>query len=76
MMVTKSGSMTFRVEDDLQAAFVVACKRNDVTAAQVLRGAMRDYLSRNGQASLALVGAKSSKGKANAKERGGRASDI
>jgi hypothetical protein len=47
-----SGSMTFRVEPDLQAAFVAACKSNDVSAAQVLRAAMRDYLERNAQAAL------------------------
>jgi predicted transcriptional regulator len=57
-MGSKTGSMTFRVEDDLQAAFVAACKRNDDTAARVLRAAMRDYLSRNAQSSLALDAAK------------------
>lgn len=68
-MVQKTGSMTFRVEDDLQAAFVAACKRNDVTAAQVLRAAMRDYLSRNAQSSLALDGGAKKKGKADAKRK-------
>jgi predicted transcriptional regulator len=66
-MVQKTGSMTFRVEDDLQAAFVAACKKNDVTAAQVLRGAMRDYLARNAQATLPLAGGVKTKGKTNAK---------
>lgn len=68
-MVQKTGSMTFRVEDDLQAAFVAACKRKDVTAAQVLRGAMRDYLARNAQPALPLDGGVVVKGKANAKRR-------
>lgn len=49
-----SGSMTFRVDADLQAAFVAACKANDLSAAQVLRAAMRDYLERNGQSALPL----------------------
>lgn len=52
----QSSSMTFRVDADLQAAFVAACKARDVTAAQVLRAAMRDYLDRNAQAALPLKG--------------------
>lgn len=39
-----TSSMTFRVEEDLQAEFIAVCKENDVSAAQVLRGIMRDYL--------------------------------
>ena len=58
--MASSGSMTFRVEPDLQAAFVAACKANDLSAAQVLRAAMRDYLERNAQPALPLP----SKGKA------------
>lgn len=67
-MGQKQTSMTFRVDDDLQAAFVVACKRNDLTAAQVLRAAMRDYLARNAQSPLALDGGGKRKGKADAKQ--------
>lgn len=52
--MASSGSMTFRVEPDLQAAFVAACKANDQSAAQVLRAAMRDYLERNAQPALPL----------------------
>lgn len=62
-MSVKTGSMTFRVEDELQVAFVAACKRNDVSAAQVLRSAMREYLARNAQATLPLDGARTKKGK-------------
>lgn len=40
------GTMTFRCPSDLQAAFVAACKAQDVTAAQVLRAAMRDFLEK------------------------------
>jgi len=47
MTAQKQGSMTFRVEADLQTDFVAACKANDITAAQVLRAAMRDYLANN-----------------------------
>lgn len=50
--------MTFRVDAELQAAFVAACKANDMSAAQVLRSAMREYLSSNAQASLKLEGGK------------------
>lgn len=49
-----SGSMTFRVDAELQAAFVAACKANDQSAAQVLRAAMREYLERNAQPALPL----------------------
>lgn len=53
-----SGSMTFRCDADLQGQFVAACKANDVSAAQVLRAAMREYLERNRQAELPLKGSK------------------
>lgn len=56
-----NSSMTFRLPADLQAAFVAACKANDVSAAQVLRAAMRDYLERNAQASLPLPKGKARK---------------
>jgi len=61
--MTKSGNMTFRVEEELQVAFVAACKANDMSAAQVLRAAMRDYLSNNNQGSLPLTGKAKAKGK-------------
>ena len=54
--MTASGSMTFRVEPEMQAAFVAACKASDVTAAQVLRAAMRDFLAANAQPALPLGG--------------------
>jgi len=53
-MPSASGSMTFRVDPELQAAFVAACKAQDITAAQVLRAAMRDFLAANAQAPLPL----------------------
>lgn len=60
-MAAASGSMTFRVDADLQAAFVAACKAQDVSAAQVLRAAMRDYLERNAQPALPLTKGKGRK---------------
>jgi hypothetical protein len=47
---------TFRVDPDLQAAFVAACKAQDMTAAQVLRAAMRDFLKDHAQFALPLTG--------------------
>lgn len=51
-MIEKTEALNFRVESELKAAFVAACKANDVNAAQVLRAAMRQYLKDNGQAAL------------------------
>lgn len=45
-------SLTIRLETDLHAAFLAACRANDRPAAQVLRAAMRDYVSANSQPSL------------------------
>jgi len=56
-----NSSMTFRLPADLQAAFVAACKANDMSAAQVLRAAMREYLERNAQSSLPLTKGKGRK---------------
>ena len=58
-----NSSMTFRLPSDLQAAFIAACKANDVSAAQVLRAAMRDYLERNAQPALPLEAVATSKGR-------------
>lgn len=38
-------TFTFRVDEDLKAAFAAAAKASDRTAAQVLREAMRDYVT-------------------------------
>jgi len=37
-------TFTFRVEEDLKAAFSAAAKAHDQTGAQLLRGFMRDYV--------------------------------
>ncbi len=42
-------TFTFRVDARLKAAFNAAAHANDVTAAQLLRAAMRDYLSRQSE---------------------------
>lgn len=39
-------TFTFRVEEDLKAAFGETAKANDITGAQLLRGFMRDYVKR------------------------------
>ena len=39
-------TFTFRVEDALKSAFGEAAKARDQTAAQLLRGFMRDYVKR------------------------------
>jgi hypothetical protein len=36
----------FRIQSDLLHAFNLACEDNDQTAAQVLRAAVRDYVTR------------------------------
>ena len=38
-------TFTFRVDEDLKAAFAAAAKASDRTSAQVLREAMRDYIT-------------------------------
>ena len=38
-------TFTFRVDDDLKAAFTAAAKDNDRTAAQILRETMREYIA-------------------------------
>ena len=38
-------TFTFRVDEDLKAAFTAAAKANDRNAAQVLREVMRDYVA-------------------------------
>ena len=38
-------TFTFRVDEDLKAAFNAAAKGNDRTAAQILRETMREYIA-------------------------------
>lgn len=48
-MDTKQKSFPFRVEEDLLKVFQQCCKDNDLSASQVLRRFMRDYVKTNAQ---------------------------
>lgn len=50
--MSKESSFTIRVDQNLKDQFVATCKSQDTTAAQVLRGIMRDYIARHGQADI------------------------
>lgn len=45
MPEAKQSSMTFRLDADLHAAFLAACKAADRSAAQELRSFMRQYIA-------------------------------
>lgn len=60
-MRNPSGHVTFRCDAELHAAFLAACQRQDVTASQVLRKAMRDFCDKYPQASLDLSAPKARK---------------
>lgn len=53
-MSAPAGSITFRLDPELQAAFSVACKSADLSAAQVLRAAVRDFVDAHPQSPLPL----------------------
>lgn len=53
-MTEKTEALNFRIETDLKAAFLAACKANDVNAAQVLRAAAREYVARQKPEAAAL----------------------
>lgn len=40
----KDAGMRIRVEPELREAFIAACRGQDMPAAQVLRGFMREYV--------------------------------
>lgn len=52
--MSKDAALSIRVDADLLKQFMSACKVNDITASQVLRAAMRDFLERNAQPALPL----------------------
>lgn len=56
-----SGSMTIRIDPELQAAFVAACQSADLTASQVVRQFIRQWLKDNAQAPLPLTKGKGRK---------------
>ena len=43
----KTAGLRIRVEPSLRELFVKACQANDLSAAQVLRAFMRQYVSKN-----------------------------
>ena len=43
----KTAGLRIRVEPDLRDLFVRACQANDLSAAQVLRAFMREYITQN-----------------------------
>lgn len=67
--MANDSNLTIRVPAEMRDRFLQVCKAKDVTASQILRAAMRDFLERNPQPSLplgpALKGRKA-KGKRNA----------
>jgi antitoxin component of RelBE/YafQ-DinJ toxin-antitoxin module len=40
--------LRIRIDDDLRTQFIQACRDNDLTAAQVLRAFMRQYVHKGG----------------------------
>lgn len=44
----KDAGMRIRVEPELREEFVELCRKNDITAAQVLRQFMRDFIQVKG----------------------------
>lgn len=44
----KDAGMRIRVEEDLRRQFISVCRKNDVSAAQVIRGFMRNFVDRHG----------------------------
>lgn len=53
-MGQKTVSMTFMVEPDLRKAFVDLCRADDLSASQVMRSFMREYLAKKSQGRLPL----------------------
>jgi antitoxin component of RelBE/YafQ-DinJ toxin-antitoxin module len=49
---TKMSVLTIRVEEHIINNFKEICKRNDLTASQVIRSAMREYIKTHSQADL------------------------
>lgn len=43
----KDAGMRIRVEEDLRRQFIDVCKKKDVSAAQVIRGFMRNFIDRH-----------------------------
>lgn len=52
--MSDDATMTFRLPADLRAAFLVACKSADRSAAQELRAFMRSYVQSRAQGAFPL----------------------
>lgn len=52
MNPSKETAFTVRVEPDLKDAFLQAAKSQDITASQLIRAFMRDYVKKCGQTDL------------------------
>lgn len=49
-MNKKNVALKIRVEEELRKEFIEVCRSDDMTAAQVVRRFMREYITRNGGA--------------------------
>jgi antitoxin component of RelBE/YafQ-DinJ toxin-antitoxin module len=47
--------LRIRVDDELRSDFIEACRSNDMTAAQVLRAFMRNYIKNNNEKKQELL---------------------
>jgi antitoxin component of RelBE/YafQ-DinJ toxin-antitoxin module len=61
-MTTKTKAFTIRADENLISAFHHACSNTDTTASQAIRGFMREYVSKHGQADLFTTPKKTTKG--------------
>jgi antitoxin component of RelBE/YafQ-DinJ toxin-antitoxin module len=60
-MMGKDAGLSVRIDAELLAAFNAACKAADVTASQVVRAAIREFLKDNAQPALPLTKGKGRK---------------
>lgn len=69
-MLNESG-LRIRVESQLKESFLLVCKKNDLTAAQVLRAYMRSYIEQQslGKQSDLFQGSIESSGKINREDK-------
>lgn len=63
-MAGNNENFTVRVSADLRTAFKAACDRQDVTASQLFRRWMRDFVESDAQETLALAPAEKRQKKA------------
>lgn len=61
--MANDSNLTIRVPAEMRDRFLQVCKAKDVTASQILRAAMRDYLESNAQGALPLSAAPKPKGR-------------